>query len=156
MEKNNKSIVLGAVLLYIVFVGFLVWAKSHKKGAAPQTADVSATVPYVIANLPLTQHIHPELTIFVDGVEEKIPANTGLGLQHRVLHTHDEDGVVHVESQDTREYTLGDFMGVWGKSLDRQGYTLEMTVDSAVSSERGDLKLKDGQKIVLNYTKTTN
>lgn len=156
MEKNNKSIALGAVLLSLVLVGLFVWAKSHKKGGAVQTANAVDAVPFVVANIPLKQHIHPELRIFVDGVEEKIPANTGLGLQHRVLHTHEEDGVVHVESQDTREYTLGDFMGVWGKSLERQGYTLEMTVDGTVNTELGALKFKDGQKTVLNYTKEKN
>lgn len=155
MEKNNKSIVLGAVLLSLVFVGFFVWAKANKKGGAPQTANVSDTVPFVLPNLPLVQHIHSELKIFADGVEEKIPANTGLGLQHRVLHTHEEDSVIHVESQDTREYTLGDFMSVWGKPIERQGYTLVMTVDGTANTELGALKFKDGQKIVLNYSKET-
>lgn len=153
MEKNNKIVVLAAVLLSLVFVGFFVWAKSHKKNQVSQKAEVSSTVPFVVSGVDLVQHIHPELKIFVDGVEEKVPANTGLGLQHRVLHTHEEDGVIHVESQDTREYTLGDFMSVWGKTIEREGYTVTMTVDGRPSTEFGNLKFKDGQKIVLTYTK---
>lgn len=153
MKKNNKSAIAGAVLLSLIFIGFFVWAKAHKKGVASQTVDTDSTVPYIIPDLPLTQHIHPELKIFVDGKPEVVPANIGLGLQHRVLHTHDDTGEIHVESQDKREYTLGDFMSVWGKTIERTGYTVAMTVDGSPSTEFGNLKLKEGQKIVLTYTK---
>lgn len=161
MEKNNKAVIAGAVMLSIMFIGFFVWAKSHKKGGVSQLGDTSSTIPFVVPGIDLVQHIHPELKIFVDGTPEVVPANIGLGLQHRVLHTHETDGIIHVESQDKREYTLGDFMSVWGKAILRPGYTVTMTVDGApfdsaqgkLSSEMSNLKFKEGQKIVLTYTK---
>src|SRR3989344_9493337 len=78
-------------------------------------------------------HIHPHLTISVDGKGESLPANIGIlpGCT-RELHTHAVDaaaGSIHVESAVDRGYVLSDFLSVWGKPLLRDGYTLKMTVD---------------------------
>ena len=50
----------------------------------------------------------------------KVPALIGIDLQHQCLywlHTHDATGVMHIESPDTRTYTLGEFFDVWGQPL---------------------------------------
>ena len=36
-----------------------------------------------------------------------------------MLHTHDRSGVIHIESPTTRDYTLGQFFGVWGVRLSK-------------------------------------
>jgi hypothetical protein len=49
-----------------------------------------------------------------------VPALIGIDLQHQCLywlHTHDATGVMHIESPDTRTYTLGEFFDVWGRPL---------------------------------------
>lgn len=140
-----------SALCAVVLIGLIIWQK-YNNIAGEQSAQVASTVPFVVSNVPIVQHSHPELKIFVDGEEEKIPANIGLGLQHRVLHTHDPDGVIHVEAQDMRAYTLGNFFDVWGKTIEREGYEVVMTVDGASSGEFEELVLKDKQKIVLEYT----
>src|SRR5262249_4784787 len=33
------------------------------------------------------------------------------------LHTHDETGIIHIESPIQRTYTLGDFFDIWGQPL---------------------------------------
>ena len=43
------------------------------------------------------------------------------------IHTHDDSGVVHVESTVNRNYTLGQFLNIWG--LDLNGKTVKMTTD---------------------------
>ena len=47
-------------------------------------------------------------------------------------------------------------MEVWGQPLQRDGYTLEMTVDGQPNTDFGNLVLKDKQEIVLNYSKITS
>ena len=100
-------------------------------------------------------HIHPQLTISVDGKGESLPANLGIlpGCT-RELHTHAADaadGIIHVESAVDRGYVLTDFLSVWGKTLVREGYTLKMTVDGKETTDP-NFVMKDGQKIILKYS----
>jgi hypothetical protein len=64
-------------------------------------------------------HIHQHLDIFVNGKHITVPQSIGIfdGQYLTELHTHDTSGVMHVESPTTREFTLGDFFGVWGVRL---------------------------------------
>ncbi len=113
-------------------------------------------------------HIHPHLQVLVDPSthstnsgqagsgqveEEFLPANLGIlpGCT-RELHTHATDGIIHIESAVDRGYTFADFLSVWGKPLLRDGYTLKMTVDGEEALDSNFI-LKDGQQIVLQYTK---
>lgn len=65
-------------------------------------------------------HIHQHLDLYVHGRRVIVPA--GIGIQEAQgfispLHTHDESGVIHVESPDVRTFTLGQFFAVWGLRL---------------------------------------
>ncbi|WP_052433311.1 hypothetical protein [Streptacidiphilus carbonis] len=79
-------------------------------------------------------HIHAHLQIYVNGVQKLIPYGIGIvppyslsgsgssafvsgGSKFYFLHTHDETGVVHVESPSERKYTLGNFFDVWKQPL---------------------------------------
>jgi hypothetical protein len=90
------------------------------------TADLSGRVrvlglPPLTASEILAFHIHQEVQIFVDGAKVTIPKGIGIdeaNQQIAVIHTHETDGVVHVESPKVSHvYTLGDFFGVWGLKL---------------------------------------
>ncbi|MGC8514112.1 MAG: hypothetical protein ACP5P1_13930 [Acidimicrobiales bacterium] len=85
-------------------------------------------------------HVHTHLTIFVDGAARQVPYGIGIAVPRTVqqtpqgpfvasgscfywLHTHADDGIIHIESPVQRTYTLGDFFAVWGQQLgpDRVG-----------------------------------
>ncbi|MFH0806137.1 MAG: hypothetical protein V1885_00160 [Candidatus Brennerbacteria bacterium] len=139
-------VVLGALFMYPRLNG-------GKAGSG-----IGSGVPCLVPNVSLVQHIHPVLTITVDGVREEIPANIGLAECERAVHTHDDDaaqGIIHVESQDRRSYVLGDFFGVWGKSLVREGYALTATADGEAATDTATIVFKDGQDIRLNYQSVT-
>jgi hypothetical protein len=63
-------------------------------------------------------HHHVQLDIFVDGQQVVVPATIGYSPELQVfspLHTHDDTGLVHVESADPNfQPVLGQFMDVWG------------------------------------------
>jgi len=142
--NNNKWIwILGLVII----LGILFYIP--RMGKQTRVTDV----PCLVATMPLKQHIHPVLKITVDGTREIIPASIGLDGCERALHMHDDSGTLHVETQDDRVYTLGDFMTVWGKTIKRSGYAVTMTVDDKPSTDLGTLVLKDKQQILLIYTK---
>jgi hypothetical protein len=79
-------------------------------------------------------HVHTHLTIFVNGQARVIPYGVGIPGNQAVstpegpfvetgscfywLHTHAEDGIIHVESPSTTEtFTLGQFFAEWGIPL---------------------------------------
>jgi hypothetical protein len=108
-------------------------------------------------------HIHPLLSITVDGQPRTVPSQIGIdqslwkdrsldqfGLEGLApLHTHDASGTIHVESNVNRNYTLGEFLDIWG-GLDTNGKTVRANVDGKPVSDFRDIILRDGEKINLN------
>lgn len=135
-------VVLGGLFAYPRFYG------------GQNGSGIGSGVPCLTPNMPLLQHIHPVVTIMVNGAREEIPANIGLAECERAVHTHDDDaaqGVIHVESQDRRSYTLGDFFAVWGRPVMRENHTLTVTADGAYVENPETLTFSDGQDIQMEY-----
>jgi len=108
----------------------------------------------------LAMHIHSKLRIFVDGVEVRVPANIGIAPdgKMRVIHTHDETGVIHIESPIYTEFTLGDFMRVWGKRLDDSCFdtycgTVRVMVNGAEIQDPLSHPFRDGDEITIEVTR---
>jgi hypothetical protein len=65
-----------------------------------------------------TYHVHSHLNIRFDGDLQPIPADVGiLSSCLYWLHTHTNQGVIHVEAPADVAYTLGQFFDVWGETL---------------------------------------
>jgi hypothetical protein len=64
-------------------------------------------------------HIHAHLDIIVNGTVYAIPSDVGRipGQCIYWLHTHDDSGIVHIESPEIRNFTLGEFFDIWGKTF---------------------------------------
>jgi hypothetical protein len=76
----------------------------------------------------IVYHIHPHLNMTMDGKPTSIPQgigiNSSLYKDHSLdkystpeiapIHTHDSSGTIHVESTVNRNYTLGQFLSIWG------------------------------------------
>jgi hypothetical protein len=72
----------------------------------------------VPARAGLTLHVHQHLDVFVNGKRVVVPAGIGIGDGFlSPLHTHDDRGVIHVESTTVRSYSLTEFFAVWGVRL---------------------------------------
>jgi len=91
---------------------------------APITGAASgATVDGVQCNSSeqLAYHIHTHVTIYVNGTLRPVPAGIGLvetGTKCDYwLHTHVQDGVIHVEAPSSASFTLGQFFAVWNQPL---------------------------------------
>ena len=66
------------------------------------------------------------------------------------LHTHDDSGIIHVESSINRNYTLGEFLEVWGLKVDDK--IVKATVDNKSITNFENIALRDGEKITLDIT----
>ena len=65
-------------------------------------------------------HHHDLLQIFIHGQPVTVPANIGIDQTAGYLtslHTHDASGIIHIESPEPRDFTLGEFFDVWGVRL---------------------------------------
>src|SRR3989344_3688407 len=145
MNKNGNIMVIVAVVAAIVVLTIVYAVATFYGGGS--TASVG--VPCLVAGVELAMHIHPELKIEMDGKDLPLPTDVGVrGSCERAIHTHEDVGVIHVESQTVRDYTLGDFFDVWGEPILKDGYNAVMTIDGAPSQEFDKLILRDKQKIV--------
>jgi hypothetical protein len=118
-------------------------------------------------------HIHAHVAIFVNGAEQVIPFGVGIGQPWQVsdsaegpfvddgtcfywLHTHTEDGVVHIESPVRRTFTLGDFFAVWQVPLSAnqmgpiQGSVIAYVNGSKVDGDPSDIPLTQHAQIQLD------
>lgn len=65
-------------------------------------------------------HTHQHLDIFINGKQITVPANIGLDDAKGFIaeiHTHDETGIIHVESPVAQKFYLGQFFDIWGVKL---------------------------------------
>jgi hypothetical protein len=67
-------------------------------------------------------HIHQHLVLLDHGQQVTIPPNVGQVPARNCLywiHTHTPDGIIHIESPQSRTFTLADFFAIWGQPLSR-------------------------------------
>ena len=122
---------------------------------------------------PIIMHFHPHLNLMIDGKPAIVPSQIGIdpslwkdhsldqyGMQAMTngmsgmapLHTHDATGIIHVESSIIRNYTLGQFLNIWG-GLDTTGKTVKATIDGKPVPDYKNIILRDGEQISLVVAK---
>ena len=129
--RNTILLIATAVVLVGALIGVLVWhnlAGTDTLAQAEQIVDPNYQPidgVYCDTLEQLSYHIHAHLTIYIDGQNVPLVANTGIapvGVTSNAsvtcyywLHTHDASGVIHIESPTTRLYPLSDFFDIWEK-----------------------------------------
>jgi len=134
----------GAALVALVAVGVAVAAiRSNGSSAKPVLVDFAAmsglqsgAPPWNNGSGELQQrlsdvhlnplpqeqlafHIHQHIDTYVNGRHVALPAGIGIYGNSFIteIHTHQPDGVIHVESAQNRPYTLGQLFGEWSVRL---------------------------------------
>ncbi|MEX2412013.1 MAG: hypothetical protein WD607_11730 [Candidatus Paceibacterota bacterium] len=153
MKKRNKTTwwVVGVFIAIAALLVIPQLTDPHKEIKAYWAENGVECLSQGHANL--AQHIHPHLEIIIDGEEEPVSANIGLvSTCMAEIHTHDTRGEIHIESVDAnKEFTLQNFFTVWGKNLEREGYSLNVLVEGESIDNPQDLILEDLQQIEINY-----
>jgi hypothetical protein len=99
----------------------LITTTDTRQWNTPNTQDMAARLKDM--DMPplgpenVTSHIHQELQILINGQQVPVPAFIGIDQttqEFSEIHVHATDGVIHVESPTPRDFTLGNFFGVWG------------------------------------------
>ena len=105
-------------------------------------------------------HVHSLLSIYKDGVRQGLPDNVGrsTGCTYE-LHTHDVTGVLHIESDVPRQFTLGQFFTLWRQPLAAAGaaglagairiYLIENERLTPYTGDPAQIELVGGREIVV-------
>ncbi|HVH15491.1 MAG TPA: hypothetical protein VNA15_07215 [Candidatus Angelobacter sp.] len=133
---------------------------------------VSVAAGEVISVNTIRMHIHLQLSVLIRGATETPPANIGVNQDlwrdhsldrygvngHSPLLTRDSSGTIHVESNTVRNFTLYDFLAVWGESIGlsqvvgypvRPGESACIFVNDQSMPLSSDVLFVDQQKIIL-------
>jgi hypothetical protein len=64
-------------------------------------------------------HYHAHLSIFVNGSSYSVPGEIGIKAPDCIywLHTHDDSGIIHIESAQNNTFNLGQFFDIWGQKF---------------------------------------
>ena len=154
MKTRNIIILLGAIFILGVFLYGIIARQEPEEPRIWGNTDVRCLPS---GHQDLGVHVHPQVSVFVDGNIEIVPANIGITSDCMAeVHTHDMTGIVHVESVDLMradDLTLSDLFGVWGKSMEREGYDLAVFLNGERSDDPPSIILRDKDNIEIRYAK---
>jgi hypothetical protein len=167
MDKSGNITVESSVKRnYTLGEFFKIWGIEFDDKKVEISLDGKPVIDF--KNYILNEKDNDHLTVNVDGKSITIPPGIGIWPQlwkdHSLdkygmrpmnmtmggmapLHTHDSSGTIHVESSVNRNYTLGEFLNIWG--LDLNGKTVKMTVDGKPVSDFRNHILRDKEHIIL-------
>ncbi|HEY3686129.1 MAG TPA: hypothetical protein VGL93_24065 [Streptosporangiaceae bacterium] len=129
----------------------------------PSAATKRAGLPMLTTEGTVLHH-HVHLDVIVNGRPVTVPAGVGIDEpDQRIspLHTHDTTGVVHIESPEVRDFTLGQFLTEWNVPLTTTrlgdlrtggGHTLGVYVNGTrVKGDPAAVKLRQHDEIAVVY-----
>ncbi|MGE5306039.1 MAG: hypothetical protein ACM3TN_22225 [Alphaproteobacteria bacterium] len=174
--KVRIAVISCLMILVLIVTANVESAQTNKlpgvmTGPAPWLPEIDNLLPRLNAiNLPALYqegnalHIHQHLDILLNGKPVTVPAGIGINQVARFispLHTHDVSGVIHVESDVKRDFTLGQFFDVWGLRFSKScvgaycakgAEALRVFVNGKlVSGDPRNLVLREHQEIAVVY-----
>ncbi len=153
LKKMGKRTAILLILFLVILAGAIYIRKTASRVAVRENEQLSTS----------GIHWHPHLSIKIKGQEQEIPAGIGIGVAHQPIHTHEADGIIHLEfagrvtENDAR---LGKFFAVWGKRFDGecifdncsgQDGQLKMFVNGQPSDRFADYIMRDGDQIEIIF-----
>jgi hypothetical protein len=178
--QRRRQLAWIAGITVVVAAGVFVFTNRNDQGTsgvtlpgeltteAPWDANAAKSAARATAlGLPAegtTMHEHADVEIFVHGSKEPVPKDIGIDASKgtiQSIHTHDDTGLVHLESSRSREFTLGEFFDVWGVRFtpsclgaycNEGNNRLQVFVDGEeVTGSLRDVQLDDQTVIVVTY-----
>ena len=130
LRRRNRHPVAIALAAVAVAAGLVVYFFAAPYFTGP---------PFPVITGESWIHVHPYLTISIDGTNVTIPADVGLvegGSAFEPVHTHDDSGLLHIElsqaDASTHNYTLGDFFTIWSYTAKAVGSSEAPTLGGKV------------------------
>lgn len=166
LMKKLHLIAISVVILVTVGVGILFLNPQGNKATGQFSKELPKT--------PI--HWHPKLSTYIDGQQQTIPTNIGIGPQYASnplydgmmgmtdMHTHDSSGTLHWEVMmhppTEEELYLGSFFQIWGKNFNgtcifeycnSDGKSVKMFVNGKPNYDFDKYMVRDRDDIVIKY-----
>ena len=151
-QKQKRKIRNWSILIAVI--GLISWGIFAIVSNVESCQEIPAKELTLSAHTNAVIHIHPKLTIFVEGKQQLIPANIGVESNFmRALHTHDASGTLHIESpcSGRTDFTLGEFFEVWGEGFYKEGMKVRMLVNGEENAELDKYIMRNHDDIKLEY-----
>ncbi|HEX5519116.1 MAG TPA: hypothetical protein VFX18_01630 [Candidatus Nitrosocosmicus sp.] len=125
-KRINKIIMIGVIAVIAIVIAFSVTSIKFSPSA-------NAAVPIDGIRCESMEgsgfHIHAKLNIFLNGQNYTVPSQIGITNYCLYwMHTHDNSGIIHIESPVNRTFTLGHFFDIWKQKFSNN-QVLNNTVD---------------------------
>lgn len=125
----------------------------------PAWTNNGQSVEGVVCLTNINYHIHALVSIYKDGVRQGLPGNVGRSGCTYELHTHDVTGIVHIEANAPKKFTLGQFFALWRQPLQASGtaglpgpiryYIIDKEVLTPYTGNPADIELTAHREIVI-------
>lgn len=152
-QRRRTLLIGGAAALVVIIAGIAFFSLRGVLANGPQSnASSTATVvstnstATAIASMPpvglnsiqcnsteqLTYHVHAHVSIYINGQPATIPAGIGIDQTNQPqvcyywLHTHNPDGVIHIEAPGPNNFVLGTFFDEWKQKFSQLGYPQQL------------------------------
>jgi hypothetical protein len=113
VKRKRRQRALTTFTIAIILVAIIVAAVVFLR-PPPNAVPLPDYLSHCVTG-SLFYHSHPSVTVTVNGVGVPFPVTFDSGC-NQPIHTHTIDGVLHVETDQNRDYTLGDWFLLWGHS----------------------------------------
>lgn len=152
-SKNKNKFIVIAIIAAIIAGGVYFL---HKSDSNVDTAY--ATIDGIPCETQeySTYHIHAHLDVFVNGQHVTVPQYIGIEDNTCLywLHTHDNTGLMHIESPQQQNFTLNQFIDVWratGTGAPPSDEPVIFINGQEVSTKLADTQLNAHDEIAIVY-----
>jgi hypothetical protein len=151
-KHKNKLIAIGVIVALIAGIAFYL----HKSdNTVVSTFSLIDGIPCETQEYGIF-HIHAHLDVYVDGHIYPVPALIGIEDNTCLywLHTHNTDGIMHIEAPKTQDFALSQFLDIWkstGNTPPPSGDPIIYVNGQVVSTTLADTKLNAHDEVVLVY-----
>ncbi|MGB8025221.1 MAG: hypothetical protein WCF06_12985 [Nitrososphaeraceae archaeon] len=115
-KKIKRLVMIGVIVAAAIGIGLAIASSKALSGAGVSALAIDGIQCNNVEQL--VSHIHAHLDIFINGQPYTIPSQIGITDKcFYWLHTHDESGVIHIESPVAKDYTIGQFFDIWNKKF---------------------------------------
>jgi hypothetical protein len=118
----------GIATIFLLYQAY--WSEGSGNSVSPDQDQTRFQLEEIHSSPSLVMHIHAHISVMRGGESVVVPEEIGISPElwkdHSLdeygpssgllapMHTHDSSGTIHIESTVNREYTLGEFLRIWG------------------------------------------
>lgn len=163
-ERTGKFLKYGILLVVVIAISYGVVSFTSSGGPNPASGSPIAKQASPTIQIPQEPiHWHPVLTIKINGEQQIIPANIGIGPTiHQPVHTHDSTGTIHLENNrpTAENMKLGFFFQVWAKKFNKDcifefcntaDKKVKFTVNGKENADFENYFMQDKDQILIEY-----